>query len=67
MMRPRLGSLNVPVSAGSGGLAFALAALRRLGFVAVLLSIFAVGFGGTFTCTTSSNSHHDHTRPDTPP
>ena len=65
MKRRRVGSLNVPLSARSGGLAFA--ALRRLGFVAVLLSIFAVGFGGTFTCTTSSNSHHDHTRPDPPP
>ncbi len=40
--------------------------LRRAGFVAVLLSIFAVGFGGSFTCETKQN-HSDHTRPTPPP
>lgn len=40
--------------------------IKRLAFVLVLASIFAVGLGGTFTCTTDNNSG-DHTRPPPPP
>ena len=31
-------------------------AARRAGFVAALLGIFAVGFGGSFTCKSEQNS-----------
>jgi hypothetical protein len=40
--------------------------LRRVGLVLVLVSIFAVGFGGTFTCETNQNSINNP-RPDPPP
>jgi hypothetical protein len=40
--------------------------LRRIGLVMVLLSIFAVGFGGTFTCETRQDSINNP-RPDPPP
>ena len=36
-------------------------ALRRLALVVTMLGIFAVGFGGSFTCKTEQNSA-DHTR-----
>ncbi len=42
------------------------ALLRRVGLVLVLGSIFAVGFGGTFTCQTDQNSINNP-RPDPPP
>jgi len=64
MNRPPLRCVDLP--SGQGGRFLCLAVLRRVGFVAVLLSIFAVGFGGTFTCETNQNSS-DHTRPDPPP
>lgn len=40
--------------------------IKRLALVFVLLAIFAVGFGGTFTCETNQNSS-DRTRPPPPP
>jgi hypothetical protein len=40
--------------------------LRRMGLVLVLLSIFAVGFGGSFTCETNQNNSSSP-RPDPPP
>lgn len=39
---------------------------RRLALAVVLLSIFGVGFGGSFTCETNQNSS-DFDRPKPPP
>jgi hypothetical protein len=46
--------------------AFSRSALRRFAAVLVLLGIFAVGFGGSFTCEVNQD-HDGKTRPDPPP
>ena len=41
--------------------------LKRIALLVVLLSIFAVGWGGSFTCVCFSDGDDVHDRPPPPP